>query len=206
MKKVRAVLGVASIFGSMAIQVDGQSPADQFADQRDGQVYETVRIGDQIWIARNLNFSYGSKTCYDNAPDFCIKYGALYSWEEAMEVCPDGWHLPSKDEWEVLIGHLGVADAGQKLKASPDDAIPWDGTNETGFTALSAGAGNGEGFHRMGDWALFWSSTESSTERAWFTQLDGYWYQVPAKYTKLYVGSYYLKTNQFSVRCIKDQD
>jgi len=206
MRKVRAVLGVASIFWILCPQVEGQSPGDLLVDSRDGERYKTVQIGEQMWMAQNLRLSYGSKTCYDNNPDNCQKYGALYSWEEAIEVCPDGWHLPSKDEWEILIEHLGVVDAGQKLKASPDDAIPWDGSNETGFTALSAGAGNGEGFHRMGDWALFWCSTESSEERAWFTQLDGYWYQAPAKYTKLYLGSYYLKTNQFSVRCIKDQE
>jgi len=206
MKRIITLFGLVSMLWVFAIQAIGQSHSDLFADQRDGQTYETVRIGDQIWMAQNLGFRYGSSTCYEHKPDNCQIYGALYTWEESIEVCPDGWHLPSKDEWGILIEHLGEAEAGQKLKASPDDAIPWDGTNETGFTALSAGAGNGEGFHRMGDWALFWSSSESPKERAWFTQLDGYWYQAPPKYTNLYLGSYYLKTNQFSVRCIKDQD
>lgn len=206
MRKISSVFGLAFLLLLLSFKLAGQSPSDPFEDSRDGQRYQTVQIGEQVWMARNLNFGSGSKTCYDHDPENCVKYGALYTWEESREVCPDGWHLPSKSEWKILSEYLGVAEAGQKLKASPDDPIAWDGTNEAGFTALSAGAGNGEGFHRMGDWALFWSSTESDDYRAWFAQLDGYWYQAPPKYTNLYLGSYYLKTNQFSVRCIKGQN
>jgi uncharacterized protein (TIGR02145 family) len=186
------------------MSVNGQTPRDVLVDLRDGQQYRTVLIGEQVWMAQNLNFGATPETCYDHDPDNCMKYGALYTWEQAMEVCPAGWHLPAKEEWEQLAEFLGVDDAGQKLKASPDDALPWDGTNENGFTALSAGAGNGEGFQRKGDWALFWSATEYNPQRAWFAQLDGFWYPSPPKYKNLYVGWYYLKTNLFSVRCIEN--
>ena len=206
MRKIFAFTALGFLLWPFVFQAEGQTPGEKLVDLRNGETYQTVQIGEQVWMARNLNFGNASKTCYDHNPENCLKYGALYTWEEALEVCPAGWHLPSKADWEILSKNLGVTDAGQKLKASPDDPIPWDGTNESGFNALPAGAGNGEGFHRMGDWALFWSSTESKHERAWFAQLDGFWYQAPPRYPNLYVGSYYLKTNQFSVRCIKDQD
>lgn len=205
MKKIPFVFGFVFCLFELT-HLAGQMPSEPLTDSRDGQVYPTVRIGEQVWMARNLSFDNGSLTCYDQDPENCARYGALYTWEEAHEGCPAGWHLPAKSEWETLSEYLGRAGAGQKLKAAPHDPLPWDGNNETGFSALPAGAGNGEGFHRMDAWALFWSSTEYNDERAWFSQLDGFWYQAPPKYTKLYVGNYYLKTNQFSVRCIKDQN
>jgi uncharacterized protein (TIGR02145 family) len=183
-----------------------QTPGDPIEDPRDGQRYRTVQIGNQVWMAQNLNFGDEEKTCYGQDPAHCETYGGLYTWEVAGGVCPDGWHLPSKKEWEELSEFLGRDEAGQKLKTSRSDPRPWDGTNESGFSAIPSGAGNGEGFHRMGDWALYWSSTEYNSERAWFAQLDGYWYAHPPKYKNLYVGWYYLKTNQFSVRCVLGQD
>ena len=176
-------------------------------DARDGEEYQTVWIGDQCWMAENLNYgTAGEIQCYQNNPQNCESYGGLYTWEESLGACPSGWHLPSKTEWEEVARFLGVEEAGQKLKAAPEDPLPWDGTNESGFTALPAGAGNGEGFHRMGDWALYWSSTEYNPQRAWFAQLDGFWYEQPPRYKNLYVGNYYLKSNLFSVRCVKDND
>lgn len=206
MRKILSVIGTLSILMIPFLRVGGQTPGDVLVDLRDGQQYRTVYIGDQLWMAQNINFGGTAKTCYDHDYDNCVSYGALYDWDEAQEACPATWHLPSQAEWTELSEYLGIEQAGQKLKASPEDSIPWDGTNETGFAALPAGAGNGEGFHRKGDWALFWSSSESDSERAWFAQLDGFWYTAPAKYTNLYLGSYYLKSNQFSVRCIEDPD
>jgi uncharacterized protein (TIGR02145 family) len=189
-----------------AIPLPAQLPGEELVDPRDGRHYQTVWIGEQLWMAENLDFAGRERGCYDHDPGNCATYGGLYTWEASLEVCPAGWHLPSRDEWERLSEFLGREDAGQKLKASKGDPVPWDGTNETGFSALPAGAGNGEGFQRMGDWALFWSATGYNGQRAWFAQLDGYWYQAPPKYRNLYVGWYYLKTNQFSVRCIRDRE
>ena len=184
----------------------GQLPADIFVDPRDGLQYKTVQIGDQIWMAENLNYGGNEKVCYDHDPGNCSIYGGLYTWETAATVCPEGWRLPSREDWTELSEFLGVREAGQKLKAAMGDVPAWDGTNESGFSAIPAGAGNGEEFQRMGDWALFWSSSEFSDQRAWFAQLDGYWYPAPPKYRNLYVGWYYLKSNQFSVRCIKSSE
>jgi uncharacterized protein (TIGR02145 family) len=173
-------------------------------DPRDGQLYRTVWIGEQHWMAENLNYGEGIKSCYDGDPGLCETYGGLYSWEVSTEVCPAGWHLPTREEWEQLSAHLGPEEAGQKMKAGREDVVPWDGNNLSGFSAIPAGAGNGEGFHRKGDWAIFWSATAYDDQRAWFAQLDGFWYPSPPKYKNLYVGWYYLKSNLFSVRCVEN--
>jgi uncharacterized protein (TIGR02145 family) len=198
---------------------------NQFTDTRDEQIYQTVLIGSQCWMQQNINIGEQvvnmeqtdngkiEKTCYLNHENWCRLLGGLYSWDEAMKyqnnrqgICPGGWHIPTKNDWQLLVTTLGPEEAGQKLKASPDTSpIKWDGTNESGFMAFPAGAGNHEFFKRKDQWALFWSSTAENNQRAWFTQLDSYWYPEPPKYKTLYLGNYYLKSNGFSIRCLQDE-
>ncbi len=79
-----------------------------FTDSRDGKIYITVKIGNQTWMAENLNFTTAEGSwCYENDSTYCEKYGRLYSWETAREVCPAGWHLPSKSEFETLLSNVG---------------------------------------------------------------------------------------------------
>lgn len=189
-----------------------------FIDQRDGKTYPTVIIGNQVWMAKN--FDYGTfsgaveeytgseiiKYCYDHSSANCEQFGGLYTWQTALEVCPDGWHLPTVREWEVLSNFLGVDEAGQKIKASAKDIIPWDGTNETGFNAIPSGGSNGIQFSRLKQWALYWAADESDIQHAWSVQLDGFWYPQPPKYKRMIVVPYYLKTNLMSVRCIRNEE
>lgn len=78
-----------------------------FTDPRDGQVYKTVQIGNQIWMAENLNYEIEGSWCYDNNPEYAQKYGRLYTWEAAMKAAPEGWHLPSMAEFETLLAAVG---------------------------------------------------------------------------------------------------
>ncbi len=122
-------------------------------DARDGRSYPTVAIGGQCWMALNLDHgvvvadamprdaSAVEKSCYGNDPGSCRTYGGLYTWDEARQACPAGWHLPSREEWETLAAHLGTATAGEKLKARKDHVPAFDGTDEVGFAALPAGDG-----------------------------------------------------------------
>ena len=86
-------------------------------DPRDGKKYKTVQIGKQIWMAENLNYKTGESWCNGNMDSNCDKYGRLYTWKVAMSACPSGWHLPSKNEFDVLINEVGgVETAGKMIK------------------------------------------------------------------------------------------
>jgi len=99
-----------------------------FTDPRDKKTYKTVKIGEQVWMAQNLNY-HGADgflgLCYGDEPakkikktDNCNKYGRLYDWNEAMKACPNGWNLPSDEEWQTLVDFVGGYEvAGKKLKS-----------------------------------------------------------------------------------------
>jgi uncharacterized protein (TIGR02145 family) len=213
------------VCGLVTAQEDTFTCGDKLTDPRDKQVYATVKIGDQCWMAENLNIGKQitgfnqknndviEKVCYDNDEKNCSVYGGLYTWHEMMGwqeqegsqgICPDGWHVPTLDEWRSLHEFLGEKESGQKMKVTKAHDPAWDGNNESGFSALPGGSGYDDFFGRKGSWAMFWASTPVDKHYAWFTQLDGYWYPAPPKYTNLYIGNYYLKDNGFSVRCIKN--
>lgn len=78
-----------------------------FTDERDGQTYKVIKIGKQVWMAENLNYETKDSYCYENAPANCEKYGRLYTWEAALNACPLGWHLPTKEEFETLVANVG---------------------------------------------------------------------------------------------------
>ncbi|WP_242202965.1 FISUMP domain-containing protein [Aestuariivivens insulae] len=92
---------------------DNDVLANQFTDPRDGQVYDIVTIGEQTWFAENLNYDTldNLSTCYDDNSDNCFIYGRLYTGDAAQTACPEGWHLPSKEEWDTLIDYLGGIEA-----------------------------------------------------------------------------------------------
>lgn len=194
-------------------------------DQRDQHTYTAVQIGNQCWMVENMNIGQQTdnhqqsdnnsleKTCWGNDPENCDVFGGLYTWDEAMQysqkegaqgICPKGWHIPTKDEWQQLMFFLGEKQSGTHMKVTKNHDPAWDGDNTSGFTALPAGGGYGPYFHRLHSWALFWSSTDNGDNRAWFTQLDNFWYPAPPKYPNLFIGNYYQKFNGFSVRCIQN--
>jgi uncharacterized protein (TIGR02145 family) len=136
---------------------------DTFTDPRDGQVYKIVRIGNQVWFAENLNYVMEESWCWGDILDYCELYGRLYSWESANNACPQGWRLPTVDDWYQLRDFLGGEDvAGGKLKSVNGWYPPNIGaTNETGFSALPTGLrDNRDGrFYNIYSYSDFWSST-----------------------------------------------
>ncbi len=186
--------------GLLALALAALSCGEVLVDARDGQGYPTVRIGDQCWTGRNAA-SVGA-TCYGNDPESCRTYGGLYTWDQARQACPAGWHLPSREEWETLAARLGTATAGEALKARRDHVPAFDGTDQVGFTALPAGAAFRGSFGRQGHWAVFWTSTENGRERAVSATLDRLWHPAPPRYRSVVFDELYLKENGFSVRCL----
>ncbi len=179
-----------------------------FKDPRNGKTYKTIQIGNQIWMAENLDYqTENGSWLYDNNT-INASYGRLYNWRTACTVCPDGWHLPSDEEWKQLEMFLKMnkSDAdnfglrgnhvGIKLKSTGGWKAGGKVTNESKFSALTGGYRFTSGdFYDMGYNAYFWTSTPFNGERAWFRSLG---------YENGDVGrNITLKSFGFSIRCFR---
>lgn len=123
-----------------------------FTDDRDGILYKAINIGNQTWMAENLNYDVaGYSWCYGNNAENCKKYGHLYTRDVAMFACPVGWHLPSEEEWRTLSAFVGGEEKSLK-------STLWGGFDSFGFSVLPGGALMHDG-NFVGDLAVFWSST-----------------------------------------------
>ena len=100
-------LKVNKQFNSSSQTITISNETSSIIDPRDGKEYKTVLIGEQWWMAENLNFESELSQFRDNNEENGEIYGRLYFWSEAQNVCPDGWHLPSIDEWDLLIDYAG---------------------------------------------------------------------------------------------------
>lgn len=150
--------------------------SESFTDSRDGQSYDVVKIGDLMWMAENLNYATEASACPDGDSRNCKRLGRLYTWAEAKTVCPEGWRLPTKADFEALVaatsgnaaqsydGESGVVSnkVGAALKSRDGWFKKGNGTDEFGFNALPAGYGTGGKFDGIGGYAYFWSATEDS--------------------------------------------
>jgi uncharacterized protein (TIGR02145 family) len=189
-----------------------------FTDSRDEQTYEWVRIGDQVWMAENLNYdqdSYGNDWCYGNNSSNCDTYGRLYDWAAVMQgvsssssnpsgvqgVCPDGWHVPSDEEWTELEnyvsndGHSGSV--GTALKSTSGWNDNGNGTDDYGFSGLPGGAraynGNFFDFGYEGHW---WSATNNPSVNIWSRSLESS--------NELFTKEHWSPSYGFSIRCLRD--
>ncbi|MEY4573638.1 MAG: hypothetical protein RLZ10_2937, partial [Bacteroidota bacterium] len=139
-------------------------------DIRDeGRMYNTVVIGNQTWMAQNLNtttFRNGDiipeaktneewvKADKKKQPAWCFyrgnseegwKYGKLYNWyavNDSRGLAPDGWHIPSSEEWTNLINYLGTENIGEKIKTTEGWFQDGNGNNESGFSGFPGGHRN----------------------------------------------------------------
>ena len=167
-------------------------------DLRDNKVYKTVTIGEQIWMAENLNYEYkaGSKSfCYNDSTKYCNLYGRLYAYDvKNVQICPEGWHLPDSVEWNNLIGEK----LNESLKADSSwrtwQGKPTDGTNETGFSVYASGYKNWvDKYNALGQIALFMIKDKRRVLEILYN-LDEPRFSIDDDYTAV------------SVRCLKDSE
>jgi len=199
-------------------------------DERDGKTYKTVKIGDQVWMAENLNYAGGGiGHCYEDVPENCEAGGRLYKWDVAREVCPEGWHLPSKAEFDTLLSAVKLGydeeqcSLASMLKATSGWNYGGQGCDKTGFSAVPAGGKHVDSYRApeynyAGSAAFFLTSTEHSADEVYIMQLnlevfsdDSYEYGVSLVYdyelTQLDGEPHYnTKKSEFSVRCLKDAE
>jgi len=212
-----------------------------FIDPRDGYEYTVVLLGNQLWMAENLktikylNGDFIGTTIpltkditFENAPKYqwvyegnennVNTYGRLYTWyvvADDRKICPQGWHVPSNDEWTILEDYLiengyGYEGDGNDIAKSLAANTNWfyydlSGTpgndlitnNSSGFSALPGGWRQHTGeFYSIGSYGSWWSSTEDYSNSAWFRKILS---------TNVDLITYSNNKRQgFSVRCIRD--
>ena len=175
-------------------QQPSQEAAAPKPAENTGGGFKTVKIGNQTWMAENLNIETGNSKCYDNDPANCQKYGRLYDLKAAKTACPSGWKLPSKEEWDVLVDFAGGEQAaGKKLKAKSGWENNGNGTDEFGFSALPGGWNSGGSFDNVGKDGHWWSTPPEAYNQYMLYNYD-------------YVGSDFGDWDGYllSVRCIQN--
>lgn len=195
---------------------------DEFTTTPSPRTYKTVKIGDQTWMAENLdvgtmiqgdqmqtNNNIIEKYCYENDPANCSKYGGLYTWSEAMKynkkngaqgICPDSWHIPTRKEFNKLI--KAVKNNNNALTSESELVYTWEtiegtkGTNTSGFSTLMSGISTFDGsFAFKGEYTEFRSSTEINSDQA---------YGLSIGIISSDISYPNAKEIGFSIRCIKD--
>lgn len=173
---------------------------DSIEDPRDGRLYLTVKIGEQVWMAENLNYkTKKGSSCYADQPSNCSKYGRLYRWDAVNTACPDGWHPSTQHEWHKLVYYLGGPDSAAvhlKLKSPMWNKQNSSDDNSTGFSAIPGGKRDINNTSKsMGYYAYFWTATETS-EFAWSTFMSCSGKDVQFTIQPVNTG--------LSLRCLKD--
>lgn len=174
------------------------SAQDKFTDKRDGNVYHTLTISGVTWMSENLRFKTKYGTFYfDNDSNNVKSYGVLYEWDAAIKACPDGWHLPSGSEFQILENHFEHKEAWGKIASDP-----------LSFGIQLGGMQDYEGtFSEMDESGYYWTSTEYDKNNA-----EYFSYIVIDKMPVIDISRKEditdihgtEKANKYSVRCVKN--
>lgn len=216
--KVTNETGADSLMREAYITASGTAQACEgmpaFTDARDGNTYPTVKIGEQCWMGKNLDFAMDESWCYKDNTDNCKQFGRLYPWEAAAVACPDGWRLPTDDDWRILESFLDTeidyssntwlqnnayrgVDAGIRMKAVSGWFHDGDGYDSHGFAALPGGYRNYEGFFESKNYmSMWWTATEQDSLHVYHRGMHSY-------FDNIHRRNYY-KLMGMSVRCIRE--
>lgn len=178
-------------------------------DSRDNRKYQSIKIGSQELFSENLKFNSPNSWCYENSIQNCEIYGRLYKYIDAKTACPDGWHLPTDDEWDELSKKAANLTAsnemidddyetlGKILKSKEGWTNHGNGTDLFGFNALPGGYRTSNGlFENKGKFAGWWSSTGASDSLSFYRTIR-------FSYDRFYRVEWD-KNSAISVRCFKN--
>ena len=212
-------VGVWHFYDSKESHMNPNFAYGSMTDPRDGIVYKTTTIGGQVWMAENLNYfdiegaasSIKNDWCYWDKPENCESAGRLYTWKVAQRICPEGWRLPTKADWESLLQEVGADSLNEilwkgssKLKSVNGWENNGSGTDDFGFTALPAGmkftTRTQDGFTYHGCSSLMWAVTEADGGAA---DSLAYHMYLDCSNDNAIVNTV-RKINGLSVRCVKD--
>ena len=198
-------------------------------DERDGQTYKTVKIGDQVWMAENLNIAAPNSYCYHDSAEYCSKYGRLYNWAGAMDAegkwstnsvncrytgecsptypvrgaCPEGWHLPDSTEWGKLLTAVGGLDVAAKMLKSTSGWQDCEEENCNGTDAYGFSALPAGYMDRYGSAFTYYEGVSTGFYTS--TQVDkNDAYRVYLYRNNVVNFTSDIKADGFSVRCVKD--
>ncbi len=194
------------------------SASGTWTDLRDGTEYGWVRYGDTEWMTSNLKFKVDSSYIYqgysvrnddDESEDNLEKYGRLYSYSSALKACPDGWRIPSDEDWQKLEQYLGMS-------SSESNSMDWRGNIARNMLTLKGDTCDlslrlggyytdhtvmGMSGHRfMGIYAFYWTSTRDNDKDGKF-----YFYRkLTYSQNSVYRQSMEPEKQYLSVRCVRD--
>jgi len=168
----------------------------------DGISYRTIKIGNQLWMAENLNtihYANGERInsfCYDDDTTFCAKYGRLYNWDalkvgasSQYSICPPNWHVSTDEDWYIMLEFVGgLNNAGSVLRRGEyaNFNLQCGGNYQTELDIFSFIDRN----------TYFWTSTEFSSTAAWMRMTGANMKNVNRSTAP--------KEYAFSIRCVKD--
>lgn len=138
---------------------------EDFTDPRDSQVYPTVKIGEQVWMAKNLNYELKDKSWhYNDDPKNGEVYGRLYLWEGIQEAIPQGWHIATDEEWKTLERNLGMSEAdlnksGYDVKRGTDQGKQLQVNGKSLMNIPLSGFRHEGEFHTLGERTYLWVNT-----------------------------------------------
>ena len=153
------------------IQPVSAQDSDFLVDERDGNIYLVAKFNDLWWMCQNLKYDIDGSGCYNNDETNCFLSGRLYNWEAARKACPEGYHLPTDDEWKNLESYIGMEDddldknfnrssgtVGKYLKIDGGLKFDADYVGMISMNGISTYEGSG---------AYFWTASENGDKYSW---------------------------------------
>jgi len=167
----------------------------EIVDVRDGQVYPIIQLGTLNWFQRNLNYLTEESLVFESSDIPSGKWGRLYNKEEGRKVCPEGWRLPSKQDWEA-IEHLDIF----SLLDSSDWKLNARNNNSTGLSLQPSGMSHRRKFMNQYLSSTIWFEDDSNVESFWHLHAHGdnneYFHYV------FHTHKESIKVRKFAVRCV----